>query len=150
MKLKRGWFIKNEYGKEEFQKIEIDPKNYKYAMIEQEKLRTQNGILDYLSTLKQVPNYKTILTSFNQIQAMLDVAVNRRVKIDDQEEAEKKMVRLRAEVYQNNIIKYQNRLLFQMIKQLQQQKKEWINNIQQVRLQNQGIKRQKLFKLRKY
>ncbi|CAD8212296.1 unnamed protein product [Paramecium pentaurelia] len=97
--IEKGIVIKNENGKEEFQRIEIDPKNYKFALIEQEKLRTQNVILDYLSTLKHVSNYKTILKSVNQIQAMLDDAVNRGVKIDAhvKEEAEKEMDRLKAE-----------------------------------------------------
>ncbi|CAD8210027.1 unnamed protein product [Paramecium pentaurelia] len=97
--IEKGIVIKNENGKEEFQRIEIDPKNYKFALIEQEKLRTQNVILEYLSTLKHVANYKTILKSVNQIQAMLDDAVNRGVKIDAhvKEEAEKEMERLKAE-----------------------------------------------------
>ena len=47
----------------EVNKIEIDPKSFKRALIEQEKLRTQNVILDFISTLKVVPNYKTILKS---------------------------------------------------------------------------------------
>lgn len=38
--IEKGILIKNESGKEEFQRIEIDPKNHKFALIEQEKLRT--------------------------------------------------------------------------------------------------------------
>ena len=67
----------------EVHKIEIDPKTMKKALVEQEKLRTQNIILDFIATLKVVPNYKTILKAVGQITSMLEDAVTRNVLIDD-------------------------------------------------------------------
>lgn len=71
----------------------------KHALIQQEKLRTQNVILDFIKTLAYVQNYKTILKSVNQIQAMLDDAVARNVIIDEnvKQIAIKEMERLVAE-----------------------------------------------------
>lgn len=71
----------------------------KHALIQQEKLRTQNVILDFIKTLAYVQNYKTILKSVNQIQAMLDDAMARNVIIDEnvKQIAIKEMERLVAE-----------------------------------------------------
>lgn len=62
--------------------IEIDLKLKKEAIVLQEKLRTQNIILDKIASLKVVENYKTILKSVNQLKEMKEDAKNRNVDID--------------------------------------------------------------------
>lgn len=62
--------------------IEIDLKLKKDALILQEKLRTQNIILDKINSLKVVENYKTILKSVNQLKEMKEDAKARNVEID--------------------------------------------------------------------
>jgi len=62
-------------------------------------LRTQNKILDYLETHKEVANYKTIRKSISVIEGMLEDAEGREVKIDGsiKERSAKEMERLTAE-----------------------------------------------------
>ncbi len=57
------------------QKIDIDYKLHHEALVLQEKLRTQNVILDFIDSLKIIENYKTIKKSVNIIKEMKEDAV---------------------------------------------------------------------------
>jgi len=56
------------------EEIHVDVKLLEKAIIHQEKLRTQNVINDFIDTLKEVDNYKTIMKSRNGIMDMVEDA----------------------------------------------------------------------------
>ena len=85
-----------EIGKES---VEIDLKLFNEAIILQEKLRTQNVILEFIDSLKIVENYKTLRKSVSIIKEMKEDAEKRGVLIDERviEIADSTIERLVAE-----------------------------------------------------
>ena len=80
-------------------KIHINVKLLDQAYTHQEKLRTQNMIMDQIVSLKEVENYKTIKKSINTTHEMIDDAKKRNVDLDYTiiEKVNNEVARLEAE-----------------------------------------------------
>jgi hypothetical protein len=81
------------------EEVHVDVKLLEKSVIHQEKLRTQIAINEFIDTLKEVENYKTIMKSRNIIMDMIEDAKKRNVNLDSEliDRANKELERLLSE-----------------------------------------------------